>query len=87
MAIFLALWGLFAVGLSDNAVKALVVARGANLPATLVFLGALGGLMVWGIVGIFLGPVILALCLELILWWLEEDGVGALGKNERQTGI
>ena len=85
MAIFLALWGLFAVGLSDNAVKALVVARGANLPATLVFLGALGGLMVWGIVGIFLGPVILALCLELILWWLEEDGVGEPGENKRQT--
>lgn len=73
MAIFLALWGLFAVGLSDNAVKAVVVARGANLPATLVFLGAVGGLLIWGVVGIFLGPVILALCLELILWWLEED--------------
>lgn len=87
MAIFLALWGLFAVGLSDNAVKAVVVARGANLPATLVFLGAVGGLMVWGVVGIFLGPVILALCLELILWWLKEDGVGALGQNEQQTGI
>ena len=73
MAIFLALWGLFAVGLSDNAVKAVVVARGANLPATLVFLGAVGGLLIWGVVGIFLGPVILALCLELILWWLEES--------------
>ncbi|MGD9294444.1 MAG: AI-2E family transporter, partial [Roseobacter sp.] len=70
MAIFLALWGLFVVGLSDNAVKAIVVARGANLPTTLVFLGALGGLLIWGVVGIFLGPVILALCLELILWWL-----------------
>jgi len=73
MAIFLALWGLVVVGLSDNAVKAVVVARGANLPTTLVFLGALGGLVIWGVVGIFLGPVILALCLELILWWLQED--------------
>ncbi len=73
MAIFLAVWGLFVVGLSDNAVKAIVVARGANLPTTLVFLGALGGLIIWGVVGIFLGPVILALCLELILWWLQED--------------
>jgi predicted PurR-regulated permease PerM len=72
MAIFLGLWGLFVVGLSDNAVKAVVVARGANLPTTLVFLSALGGLVIWGVVGIFLGPVILALCLELILWWLQE---------------
>jgi predicted PurR-regulated permease PerM len=73
MAIFLTLWGLFAIGLSDNLVKALVVSRGADLPAILVFLGAVGGLLVWGIVGIFLGPVLLALCLELTLWWLGEE--------------
>jgi predicted PurR-regulated permease PerM len=73
MAILLTLWGLFAVGLSDNVVKALVVSRGANLPAIMVFLGAVGGLLVWGIVGIFLGPIILALCHELTLWWLGED--------------
>jgi predicted PurR-regulated permease PerM len=72
MAIFLALWGLFAVGLSDNVVKALVVSRGASLPAILVFLGAVGGLIVWGVVGIFLGPIILALCHELTLWWLDD---------------
>jgi len=73
MAIFLVLWGLIVVGLSDNLVKAMVVSRGANLPSILVFLGAVGGLLVWGVVGIFLGPVILALCLELILWWLEDE--------------
>lgn len=73
MAVFLALWGLIAVGLSDNVVKAAVVSRGADLPAVLVFLGAIGGLMTWGIVGIFLAPVILALCLELTLWWIGEE--------------
>lgn len=73
LAFLLVIWGLFAVGLSDNLVKALVVSRGANLPAIMVFLGAVGGLLVWGIVGIFLGPIILALCYELTLWWLGED--------------
>ena len=73
MAIFLAIWGLVVVGLSDNLVKALVVARGADLPAILVFLGAVGGLLVWGIVGVFLGPVIIALCLELMQWWLGAE--------------
>ena len=73
MAIFLALWGLFAVGFSDNAVKAVVVARGANLPATLVFLRRARRSVHLGRCWHFLGPVILALCLELILWWLEED--------------
>ncbi len=86
MAIFLTLWGLFAVGLSDNAVKAMVVARGANLPTSLVFLSALGGLFIWGVVGIFLGPVILALCLELILWWLEEDSVTQAEQATRTLG-
>ncbi len=72
MALFLVIWGLIVVGLSDNLVKAVVVSRGANLPPILVFLGAVGGLLVWGVVGIFLGPVILALCLELVLWWLDD---------------
>ncbi|MEE4118405.1 MAG: AI-2E family transporter [Paracoccaceae bacterium] len=79
LAIFLGLWGLFAVGLSDNLVKAAVVARGADLPAILVFLGAVGGLLTWGIVGIFLGPVILALCLELTLWWIGEERAATAG--------
>lgn len=73
LAIFLVVWGLFAVGLSDNLVKALVVSRGADLPAILVFLGAIGGLLAWGIVGIFVGPVVLALCLQLTLWWLDAE--------------
>lgn len=73
MATFMVLWGLVAVGLSDNLIKALVVSRGADLPAILVFLGAIGGLLFWGVVGVFLGPVILALCLELILWWLGAE--------------
>jgi predicted PurR-regulated permease PerM len=77
LAIFLVLWGLFAVGLSDNLVKALVVSRGAHLPAILVFLGAIGGLLAWGIVGIFVGPVVLALCLQLTLWWLDAGKTGA----------
>ena len=47
--------------------KAVVVARGADLPAILVFLGAVDWLLTWGIVGILPSPVILALCLELTL--------------------
>lgn len=85
MALFLGLWGLFVVGLSDNAVKAVVVARGANLPTSLVFLGAVGGLIIWGVVGVFLGPVILALCLELILWWLGENSTDPADTRAQPT--
>jgi predicted PurR-regulated permease PerM len=76
MAVFLMVWGLIVVGLVDNVMKTAVVSRGANVPAILAFLGALGGLLTWGIVGIFLGPVIVAVSYQIILRWLSDDGTG-----------
>jgi predicted PurR-regulated permease PerM len=73
MAVFMVLWGLIVVGLTDNVIKSLVVARGANIPAILAFFGAVGGLLTWGVVGIFLGPVILAVCYQLALRWLDPE--------------
>jgi predicted PurR-regulated permease PerM len=72
MAVFLALWGIVVVGLSDNVVKAVVVSRGANIPALLAFLGAVGGLLTWGIVGIFVGPVIVGVAYQLVVQWVDE---------------
>ncbi len=43
------------------------------MPAILAFLGALGGLVEWGLVGVFLGPVVVAVCYEMILKWIEPD--------------
>jgi predicted PurR-regulated permease PerM len=74
MAIFLALWGIFVVGLSDNVVKTMIVSRGADIPALLAFLGAVGGLLTWGIVGIFVGPVIVGVAYQLVVQWVEEAG-------------
>ena len=73
MSIFVVLWGLIAVGLTDNLVKTLVVSKGADLPAVLAFLGAIGGLITWGIVGLFLGPVIVAVCYQIARRWLQYD--------------
>lgn len=73
MAVFMTVWGLVVIGLTDNVVKSLVLARGAEVPALVAFLGAVGGLMTWGIVGIFLGPVILAVCYQLALRWTAES--------------
>jgi len=74
MAIFVFLWGLVIVNLLvDSIVRPLLVSKGAQLPATLAFLGALGGLVEWGLVGVFLGPVVVAVCYEMILKWIEPD--------------
>ena len=75
MSIFVSGWGLLFVSLTDNVVKAMVLARGANLPAILAFLSALGGLIAWGIVGLFLGPVMVAVCYQIIRSWLQVDAV------------
>jgi predicted PurR-regulated permease PerM len=73
MSLFMAGWGLIVVGLTDNVVKTLVVSRGADLPAILAFLGAIGGLLTWGIVGLFLGPVMVAVCYQVMLQWLHHE--------------
>ena len=73
MSIFVAAWGFFAISLTDNVVKTLVLAKGADLPAILAFLGAIGGLIVWGIVGLFLGPVMVAVCYQITITWLRSD--------------
>ncbi len=71
LSIALVVWSVAVVGLSDNLVKMVTVSRGADIPSTLAFLGALGGLITWGIVGLFLGPVIIAICYQITMLWLR----------------
>lgn len=73
MAIFVFLWGLIIVNLTDNIVRPMLVSKGSNLPAFLAFLGAVGGLLEWGVIGVFLGPVIVAVAYELVLKWIEPE--------------
>jgi predicted PurR-regulated permease PerM len=65
-AIFMAAWGALVVGMVDNFVRPLLVSGRAALGTLTVFFGVLGGLAAFGMIGLFLGPVILALVLALI---------------------
>jgi predicted PurR-regulated permease PerM len=69
--VFLALWGFFVISGIDNVVKPLIISRGASLPFALVLLGVLGGVIAFGFVGIFLGPVLLAVGFNLARGWTE----------------
>ncbi|MDR2186604.1 MAG: AI-2E family transporter [Azonexus sp.] len=69
-AIFMALYGLFVVSSIDNFLKPLLMARGAGLSILLVALGVFGGVLVFGFIGIFLGPVLLALGQMLFARWI-----------------
>jgi predicted PurR-regulated permease PerM len=72
-AIFMALYGFFIISSIDNLVKPVLMARGAGLSILLIALGVFGGVLVFGFIGIFLGPVLLALGHMLLLRWLREE--------------
>lgn len=60
------------VGLSDNFIRPFLIKRGADLPLLLIFAGVIGGLIAFGIVGLFIGPVILAVTYTLLKAWVNE---------------
>jgi predicted PurR-regulated permease PerM len=70
--IFLLVWSLV-VGLMDNFLRPLLIRRGADLPLLLIFAGVVGGLVAFGVVGIFVGPVVLAVAYTLIDNWVSVE--------------
>jgi len=69
-AIFMLIWGMAVISSVDNLVRPLLISHHARLPILIVALGVFGGILAFGFVGIFLGPVILALALALIGGWI-----------------
>jgi len=84
-------WGTFllivtiVVGTLDNFLRPILIKKGANLPLLLVFTGVVGGLVSFGMVGIFIGPVVLAVMYTLLLAWINDQPQGA-GSNETASG-
>ena len=70
MAIFLVVWGIAAISSVDNFVKPILISRTASLPLLLIIVGVFGGVLVFGFIGLFLGPVLLALGQALLRDWL-----------------
>jgi predicted PurR-regulated permease PerM len=70
VAVPFAIWST-AVGLSDNVLKPLLLGRGSDVPMVVIFIGAIGGFMRAGIIGLFVGAVVLAVGHNLFKWWLE----------------
>lgn len=67
------LWGALVVSWIDNLIRPLVVSGATQIPFLLVLLGVLGGLSAFGLIGMFVGPVILGMALALWREWLEEQ--------------
>jgi predicted PurR-regulated permease PerM len=67
--VFLIVWNGLFVGTLDNVLRPCLISRGAKLPTVLIFLGVLGGVIAFGVVGVFLGPVLLAVAHTLFQAW------------------
>lgn len=61
------------VGVMDNVLKPLVMGRGLTTPTLVIFVGVIGGTLAHGIVGLFIGPIILAVAWELTTAWIRDD--------------
>jgi predicted PurR-regulated permease PerM len=69
---FMLVWTIVA-GAMDNFLRPILIRKGADLPLLLVFAGVVGGLIAFGLIGIFVGPVILAVADKLLTAWIEAD--------------
>jgi predicted PurR-regulated permease PerM len=73
--------GMIPVGLLDNLLKPVLMARGLATPMPVIVIGVIGGTIAYGIIGLFFGPIVLSVAWKLITAWLY----GGDGKSEKQA--
>jgi predicted PurR-regulated permease PerM len=72
-------WGVVTASL-DNVLRPILIKKGADLPLVLVIAGVLGGLLAFGLVGLFIGPVVLAVTYTLLIAWVRAGELPAAGR-------
>ncbi len=74
-AIFLALWCIVVVGLVDNLLRPLLMQGKTGMPSLILFFAILGGIQLFGLIGVIYGPLIFGLCAVLLVIFELETGV------------
>jgi predicted PurR-regulated permease PerM len=59
--------------LLDNFLKPIVMSRGLSTPMVVIFVGVIGGTLAHGIIGLFIGPIVLAVAYEVVVYWVRGD--------------
>jgi predicted PurR-regulated permease PerM len=67
----------FIAGLADNVLKPLMLGRGVDVPMPVILIGAIGGMVTGGVIGLFIGPVVLAIGYELYWQWVRDTPAAA----------
>ncbi len=71
------------VGASDGVLKPIFMGRGVDIPMLVILIGAIGGMLLMGMIGLFLGAVIFALAYKLFILWLDEVSEHSLSSQEQ----
>ena len=71
------------VGIMDNFLRPVLISRGVDLPLLLIIAGVIGGLVGFGVIGLFIGPVVLAVTYTLLQGWVREKAHGTPATPDR----
>lgn len=90
--IFMLIWGLLVISSVDNLLRPFLISQGTKMPFALIFCGVIGGALAFGLVGVFIGPTLLAVCFRLIAEWSAgnypaADESAARGISELRGGV
>ena len=83
-AIIFLVWTLVA-GLSDNILKPLMLGRGLEVPMPVILIGVIGGMLADGLLGLFVGPVLLAVGYVLLIEWMRQHRVESGPQTDGRT--
>lgn len=80
-ALFMIVYGFFGISSVDNVIKPFLISRSSHLPFALTFMGVIGGMLAFGVAGVFIGPTVLALALHLgrALLWMQDERLAGDG--------
>lgn len=84
--IFMILWGALAISSVDNILRPFLISQGSNMPFVLIFCGVIGGIFAFGLVGVFLGPTLLAVAFRLVEEWTASPSPLALEEPPGSAG-
>ncbi|WP_321926602.1 AI-2E family transporter [Paraburkholderia guartelaensis] len=75
----------FVAGLADNVLKPLLLGRGVAVPMPVVLIGAIGGMVTGGVIGLFIGPVMLAVGYQLFWRWVKDQPQAEHAREEQRA--
>lgn len=79
-----ALWTVFFIfsGLSDNVLKPMLLGKGAMVPMLVIFLGVIGGFIMSGFIGLFVGPIVFSIGYKLFVAWMDDKPESVIVQND-----